>query len=98
MGCRCQKGVHVKKAKIADVAEAAGVSTSTVSNYLNGRFHTMSGPTKEKIEQAIARLDYVPSLSARRLSSKGKGQTVCVIVPTLLFNNGLYDNGYGRCV
>ena len=56
MGCRCQKGVHVKKAKIADVAEAAGVSTSTVSNYLNGRFHTMSGPTKEKIEQAIARL------------------------------------------
>ncbi|MGP8313604.1 LacI family DNA-binding transcriptional regulator [Enterocloster aldenensis] len=88
----------MKKAKIADVAETAGVSTSTVSNYLNGRFHTMSGPTKEKIEQAIAKLDYVPSLSARRLSSKGKGQTVCVIVPTLLFNNGLYDNGYGAMI
>lgn len=88
----------MKKANIADVATTAEVSKSTVSNYLNGRYNMMSQLTKEKIEQAIAELDYVPSLSARRLSSKEKGRTICVIVPTLLFNYGTYDNGYGAMI
>ena len=38
-----------KKIKLIDVAERAGVSKSTVSQYLNGRFDYMSEKTKERI-------------------------------------------------
>lgn len=70
-----------KKATITQVADLAGVSKSTVSNYLNNRFETMSPLTREKIEGAIRSLDYIPSLSARRLSAKEKCKAICMIIP-----------------
>jgi DNA-binding LacI/PurR family transcriptional regulator len=38
---------------ISDVAKHAGVSKSTVSNYLNGKFEKMSAETKTAIERTI---------------------------------------------
>jgi LacI family transcriptional regulator len=42
---------------IQDVADAAGVSKATVSRYLNHHPH-MSASTRQKVEDAIAKLDY----------------------------------------
>lgn len=81
-----------KKFTISDVANYAGVSKSTVSNYLNGKYDRMKGETKERIEQAIDMMDYVPSLSARRLSAKEKSKTVCLIIPGNLSH--LFDTMY----
>jgi ribokinase len=51
---------------INDVAQVAGVSVGTVSNFLNG--HVPVRPeTAEKIQQAIQKLAYRPSLFARAL-------------------------------
>lgn len=75
----------MKQASILDVAKAAGVSKSTVSNYLNGRYATMSEETKNKVQKVIEDLDYVPSISARRLASKTNGRTLCVIAPEPVF-------------
>ncbi len=51
---------------ISDVARAAGVSVGTVSNFLNGNV-PVRPETGEKIQQAIQKLAYRPSLFARAL-------------------------------
>ncbi len=77
---------------ITDVARYAGVSQTTVSNFLNEKYEKMAQETKEKIQQAIDILDYVPSLSARRLSAKEKSKTICLIIPRNLSH--VFDSMY----
>lgn len=69
----------MKKIKIIDVAEHAGVSKSTISQFLSGRFNYMSENTRHKIEKAIKDLDYVPNPIARSLKTD-KTKTIGVIV------------------
>lgn len=52
-----------------DVAEAAGVSLQTVSNYVNGRLDQMAEPTRQRVEDAMQALAYHPNVSARGLRS-----------------------------
>ncbi|WP_026565687.1 LacI family DNA-binding transcriptional regulator [Bacillus sp. UNC41MFS5] len=60
----------MEKVTMADVAKAAGVSKSTVSQYLNKRFEYMGEKTKRKIEEAIEELGYQPNFIARSLKQK----------------------------
>lgn len=55
-----------KRATILDVAERAGVSTTTVSDALRGRGR-ISAATKAAVEQAAAEIGYVPNRAARSL-------------------------------
>lgn len=55
-------------ATIRDIARRAGVSTGSVSNYLNNP-HMVSEETREVIRQAIDELDYHPRAAARSLKS-----------------------------
>jgi LacI family transcriptional regulator, repressor for deo operon, udp, cdd, tsx, nupC, and nupG len=64
---------------IRDVAEAAGVSTATVSRALRGLPH-VDPQTRERVEQVAKELDYVVSPSASRLAS-GRTGTIAVIAP-----------------
>ena len=63
-----QRGASVK-----DVAAAAGVSLGTVSNVLN-RPDRVSGPTRARVEQAMADLGFVRNESARQLRA-GQSRT-----------------------
>ena len=56
------------KATIDDVAELAGVSIKTVSRVVN-REPNVRDSTREKVEKAVAKLNYRPNLSARSLAS-----------------------------
>lgn len=69
----------MKKIKIIDVAEHAGVSKSTISQFLSGRFNYMSATTRARIESSIKELDYVPNPIARSLKTD-KTKTIGVIV------------------
>ncbi|WP_231571069.1 LacI family DNA-binding transcriptional regulator [Gordoniibacillus kamchatkensis] len=71
------------KVTMADVAEKAGVSKSTVSQYLNKRYEYMGAETKKKIEQAIAELDYQPNVVARSLKQK-RTSTIGIIVANIM--------------
>lgn len=54
---------------IRDVAKAAGVSTATVSNVLNGR-GKVGRRTRSLVLLTVRRLSYHPNLHARRLASR----------------------------
>lgn len=49
-----------KRATLADVAEAAGVSVATVSKALNGR-NDVAPATRKRVLAAVAQLDYCPT-------------------------------------
>lgn len=66
---------------IKDVAELAGVATSTVSRALSNP-DRVNRRTRERIEQVAAQLNYMPSSQARGLSS-GRTNAVAVLVPDI---------------
>lgn len=68
---------------ITDVAKHAGVSKSTVSQFLNKRYDYMATKTKEKIEIAIEDLGYQPNIVARSLKQKST-TTIGVIVANIM--------------
>ena len=65
---------------IDDVSKIAGVSKTTVSRYLNGKFEHMSDKTKDKVRKAIEELNFRPNLTARTLKSQ-KTNLIGIIVP-----------------
>lgn len=67
---------------IHQVAAEAGVSPSTVSNVLNGRSDRMLPQTRERVEEAIARLGYRPNGPARQLRT-GRSQVLGLVVPSV---------------
>ncbi|GAA2223447.1 LacI family DNA-binding transcriptional regulator [Promicromonospora sukumoe] len=58
-----------KAPTVEDVARAAGVSRQTVSNVLNSP-DIVRGPTRERVQRAIAELGYRPHAAARRLRTR----------------------------
>lgn len=58
-----------KRITIKDVAQAAGVSTQTVSRVIN-KFSYVSGETRQRVEAVVEQLGYHPSTLARSLSQQ----------------------------
>ncbi|MDR7867774.1 MAG: LacI family DNA-binding transcriptional regulator [Sporomusaceae bacterium] len=69
--------------RMVDVARKAGVSKSTVSQFLNGRFDYMSAETRDRIKQAVDELGFVPNALARSLKKK-QTYTIATIVSNIL--------------
>jgi LacI family transcriptional regulator len=68
-----------KAASISDVARESGVSIFTVSAVVNNKAHVRQN-LRERVENAIRKLNYRPNLIARSLI-KQKTQTIGMIVP-----------------
>ncbi len=67
------------RATISDVAKAAKTGKTSISRYLNGEKHLLSDALLARIEQAIADLDYRPSLMARGLK-RGRTRLIGLII------------------
>ncbi|PYY04727.1 MAG: hypothetical protein DMG69_29115 [Acidobacteria bacterium] len=67
-----------KAASIADVARESGVSIFTVSAVINKKAH-VGKARRQRVEDAIRKLNYRPNLIARRLFEQ-KTQTIGMIV------------------
>ena len=68
-------------ATIRDVADAAGVSTATVSRALSGSGH-VSEPTRQRVEAVAAAMGYVPNALARGLRGRTT-RVVGIVVPQI---------------
>ncbi|MBT2526514.1 LacI family DNA-binding transcriptional regulator [Streptomyces sp. ISL-99] len=64
---------------LADVAQHAGVSASTVSYVLSGK-RSISTSTRERVERSIDQLGYHPNAGARALASS-KSDIIALMVP-----------------
>jgi LacI family transcriptional regulator len=72
-------------ARLADVARAAGVGTSTVSRVLNGDPSVSIRPeTRERIVAAATRLNYRPNAFARGLKL-ARTMTLGMVIPNLAY-------------
>ncbi|HTT89738.1 MAG TPA: LacI family DNA-binding transcriptional regulator [Acidimicrobiales bacterium] len=67
---------------ISDVAKAARVSPSTVSNLLNGRDGQMRARTRTRVLRAMEELGYQPSRVARQLRT-GVSRVIGLVVPSV---------------
>jgi LacI family transcriptional regulator len=68
-----------KPPSLQDVARAASLSPATVSRFLNGSL-SLPPETAERINAAIAALNYRPNPHARSLS-RGRSDTIGLVVP-----------------
>ena len=93
---------NIVSVTIRDVAQFCGVSVSTVSRVLNG-YTDISEETANKVFDAIKKLDFVPSNTARMLSKKRTriiGLTIPDIKDPFFSENAagaeqyLLENGY----
>jgi len=66
---------------IRDVARQAGVSHQTVSRVINQR-ESVSAETRQRVEEAIAALEFRPNAIARSMA-KGQTRTLACIAPNL---------------
>lgn len=76
---------HGSKPTIRDVAEAAGVSLTTVSYVLSGRpggNTRISQPTQDRVHSAASELGYVPNRAARGMR-RGRTDVVAVAITDL---------------
>lgn len=67
------------KITINYVAEKAGVSKTTVSRFLNGRFEMISADTRERIASVVEELDYRPNRIAQSLKSRSSRTIGCLV-------------------
>lgn len=59
-----------KPLTIQDIAEAAGVSKTTISRYLNEKYEYMSEETRLRIAAVISKTGYRPNRMANGLKTK----------------------------
>lgn len=71
-----------RKANMKDVAHLAGVSTTTVSRFLNGNLNKMSDETANTIRNAIEKLHYIPNAAARQMVTNSS-KLVAVLVSNI---------------
>jgi DNA-binding LacI/PurR family transcriptional regulator len=74
-----ESGGRARRATMRDVAEQAGVSLQTVSNFVNGRFDQMGEDTRQRVSSTMELLQYRTNVAAASLRSQ-RSRTLSVLV------------------
>jgi LacI family transcriptional regulator len=104
--------IRRSRTTLQEIARAAGVSATTVSNVVNGRQNLMSAETWQRVESTIRDLNYRPNEEARSLRLSQRRMIGLIVVggsPAYLadpmitnivagLSNFLGVNGYGLLV
>ena len=74
---------------LEDVAALAGVSTASISRCINSP-QKVAEPTRQRIQNAIETLGYVPHFGGRALA-RNRTNTIGAIIPTM--DNAMFASG-----
>lgn len=66
---------------IKDIAEAVGVSASTVSRVINGKSYVNEN-TRKKVMDMVQQTNYQPNVLAKSLKV-GRSNTICLVIPSI---------------
>jgi len=77
---------------IKEIADLAGVSTTTISNVIHGKTEKMKPDTLERINKILEEKNYIPNLGAR-LTASNRSKLIGVIInnPSTEDKNALQD-------
>lgn len=87
--------MNKRRVSIRDVANASGVSLTTVSLVLNKNDSRISESTRLRVLEAIDRMGYTPSRLARGLPTR-RANTLAILVPAL--QNAFADAYFGEII
>jgi DNA-binding LacI/PurR family transcriptional regulator len=79
-----------KNCTLKDIANYAGVNKSTVSRVLNNNTSPIipvTQKTRDKIHNAVKKLNYTPNSNAKKLAGS-KSNTIALVVPSVRANRG----------
>ena len=84
---------------IKEIAEMAGVSTTTVSNVLHKKTARVSANTIEKVDPILPEVNYIPRLGLNALTNKSS-KIISILINTPAFARGsAYESPfYGRII
>jgi LacI family kdg operon repressor len=85
----------MERVNITRVAREAGVSKTTISNYLNKKPGKISDDTRWRIEDVVLKLNYIPNFGARQIINKNRSKTIGIILEDASIQSMFTDNFYG---
>ena len=83
-----------KRITIADVAEAIGVSTATVSNVIHGKTSKISDETVKQVQQKLEEMNYIPNMAGILLAQNNSKIIGVVINDDPKYEGRVLEDGF----
>ena len=83
-----------KRVSIADVAEALGVSTATVSNVIHGKTKKISDETVKRVQEKLEEMNYIPNMAGILLAQNNSKIIGVVINDGPKYEGRVLEDGF----
>lgn len=82
------------RVRIADVAEALGLSTATVSNVIHGKTSKLSEETVKRVQQELEKTEYIPNMAGILLARNNSRIIGVVINDNVKYEGNVLEDGF----
>ena len=82
------------RVRIADIAEALGISTATVSNVIHGKTSKISDATVKRVEQELEKTGYIPNMAGILLARNNSRIIGVVMNDHVKYEGRVLEDGF----
>lgn len=82
------------RVRIADVAEALGLSTATVSNVIHGKTSKLSEETVKRVQQELEKTEYIPNMAGILLARNNSRIIGVMINDNVKYEGNVLEDGF----
>ena len=82
------------RVRIADIAEALGISTATVSNVIHGKTAKISDATVKRVEQELEKTGYIPNMAGILLARNNSRIIGVVMNDHVKYEGRVLEDGF----
>ena len=83
-----------QRVRIIDIAQELGVSTATVSNVIHGKTQKLSGQTVHRVQEALERRQYIPSMAGILLAQNSSRIVGVAVNPHEKYQGRPLEDGF----